>query len=140
MANGAEKGNEYAVEALKQVLTLAGGILALTITFLKDALGDAWEVARLKFLIRLAWVLLIIVVWTAWIALAEAAKKLGTSQTDSPPYVFDKGYLARTLARVAQFSFAAALTCFGIFAVVNFDLYFQAKSYSEERQGSATHR
>ena len=36
-----EKANDYAVDALKQLITLAAGILALNITFIKDFIGTS---------------------------------------------------------------------------------------------------
>jgi hypothetical protein len=124
-ADGASKGNEYAIEALKQVLTLASAILALTVTFLKDALGEARAEARLQFLIPMSWFLLLVVIWTAWITLATAARAIGTSGQPIR-YVFDKGTTARFWALVAEFSFVLALTALVAFAVANRSLYFRA--------------
>lgn len=123
-SSGPSKGNEYAIEALKQVLVLAGAILTLTITFLKDALGDARSEARLQFLVPLSWILLLVVIWMAWITLATAARKIGTSHEDVP-YVFAKGESTRFWAIAAQYCFGFALTALGIFAVSNFSLYFR---------------
>jgi hypothetical protein len=131
-SDGPSKGNEYAIEALKQVLVLAGAILALTITFLKDALGDSRAEARLQFLIPISWTLLLIVIWTAWITLATAARKIGTS-SGAVTYVFAKGETSRFWALVAQFCFGLALTALGMFAIVNFPLYFRQQTSHETK-------
>ena len=60
------KSNDYAFDTLKQMLTLASAILALTITFLKDALGGARQFAAWTWLVPLGWFFLVVVVWTAW--------------------------------------------------------------------------
>ena len=67
------KGNDFAIDALKQLLTLSSIILALTITFLKDVLGDARTQASWQWLLPIAWALLLVVIWTAWVAMADAA-------------------------------------------------------------------
>ena len=116
-----DKANDYAVEALKQVLTLASVILALTITFMKDALGDARAGAVWRPLIPVAWALLLLVVWTAWVAIADAARDIGTGTATD--YAFKDGR-TRHLARIAQWSFILALACFAAFATRNLHLVF----------------
>src|SRR5262245_61941024 len=108
-AGGPSKGNDYAIEALKQVLALASVILALTITFLKDALGEARVDAKWTFLVPIAWALLIVVIW---VAIAEAAKNVGAMTTVQ--YAFANGPLARRLARITQRCFVAAVVVLGI--------------------------
>jgi hypothetical protein len=74
------KANDYAVDTLKQVLTLASAILALTITFLKDTLGSERGHAAWTWLVPAGWVFLIVVVWTAWVAMADASKRWGLAK------------------------------------------------------------
>jgi hypothetical protein len=116
-----KKANDYAIDALKQVLTLASAILALTITFMKDILGDSRLLTVWRALIPCAWISMIVTIWTAWVATAHAARVLGTGAQRG--YVFGQGK-ARVLARVAQWSFAIGLTMLGIFAVRNYQLFF----------------
>jgi hypothetical protein len=84
--SSAEKANEYAIEALKQIMTLAGAVLALTITFLKDVLGDSREHAVWVWLVPAGWVSLIFSIVLAWVAIVDAADKLGGAATAT--YVF----------------------------------------------------
>jgi hypothetical protein len=116
------QANQRAFDTLQQILTLATGILALTVTFLKDALGHARTEAVATFLVPLGWFFLLLVVWFAWIAMATATRSLGTK--DSPAYVFAKGEKARGLAWAAQWSFAIGVSCFGTFALINFRVFF----------------
>ena len=71
------EANEHATGALKQLQTLAAAILALTITFIKDALGDARNLASIVFLVPIIWDLLTIMIWTARVAIVDALRQLG---------------------------------------------------------------
>ena len=115
------KANDHAIEALKQLLTLSGAILALTMTFLKDALGDARGQAVHRWLVPVGWAMLLIVIWTACIAIAHAARAIGRGEVTG--YVFASGK-QRGLAKIAQWSFAGGLTSLGLFAMINFPLFF----------------
>lgn len=117
----ASKGNDYAIDALKQLLTLSSVVLALTITFLKDALGDARAQAVWPSLVPLTWGLLLLVIWLAWVAVADAARAVGTTRVLT--YEFARGR-RRFMARAAQFCFAAGLTCLALFASLNLHLFF----------------
>lgn len=115
-----QKANEMAVDALKQVLTLASAILALTITFIKDLLGGVHDAPKWTWMVPVAWGLLVLVIWTAWVAIADACKTLGQSGTG---YVFGQGRPV-VLARIAQWSFLGALVMLALFAIRNFPLLF----------------
>lgn len=93
----------------------------MTITFLKDALGEARAQAVWPGLVPLTWGLLIVVIWLAWVAVADAARAVGTASVLA--YEFAGGR-RRIIARAAQFSFAAALTCLALFASLNLRLFF----------------
>ena len=43
----------------------------------EDAIGGAGKLAQYSFLIPVSWTLLIITIWTAWAAIADAANRLG---------------------------------------------------------------
>lgn len=142
-----DKANEYAIEALKQIIGLSSGIIALTIAFLKDILGDARASAQLSWLLPVCWVLLLVAIWRAWIAIVEAANLLGHAY-GAGVYAFDKEFIAasqtaaalspderkrltatqrcRNAARQAQFSFVSGLLALIVFAVVNLPLVFSA--------------
>lgn len=122
------KANEYAINVLNQLLTLSSAILALTITFIKDALGDARNTASGKFLIPIAWGLLGIVIWTAWVATADACKQIGNATTTE--YVFGSG-ITMHLAKIAQYAFQMAITLLILFVVINYRLFFAVQEVAK---------
>jgi hypothetical protein len=76
------EANEHANGALKQLRILAAAILACTNTFIKDARGDARNLASIVFLVPIVWDLLTIMIWTARVAILNALRQLGgASQT-----------------------------------------------------------
>lgn len=83
-----EKANEYAVESLKQIITLASAILALTTTFLKDVLGDGRQQATCKWLVPVGWILLLVSIPSSWSAIVKAADEIGSNADAGKTYVF----------------------------------------------------
>src|SRR5262245_4276547 len=81
-----EKANEYAVESLKQIITLASAILALTITFLKDVLGDERGQAHWAWIVPCGWFSLLFSIVLSSFAILGAADKLGNAT--AVEYVF----------------------------------------------------
>ena len=120
------KAGELAIDGLKQLLTLASAVLALTIAFVKDALGPARDKASWTLLVPIAWGLLAVVIWTAWVAIPDACQKMA----DNQEYVFAKGR-PKVLAMIAQWSFVLGLTLLTLFAVVNFKLFFVAQEVAK---------
>ena len=118
------KASELAIDALKQLLTLASAVLALTIAFVKDALGDARSRASWTFLVPLAWGLLALVIWTAWVAIPDACTRM--AMAENPEYAFANGR-PKVLALIAQWSFVLGLTLLALFAIRNFRLFFVAQ-------------
>jgi hypothetical protein len=55
-------GDKRATGALKQLKILAAAILAFAITFIKDARGDARNLAAIVFLVPIVWDLLTIMI------------------------------------------------------------------------------
>jgi hypothetical protein len=115
--NAAIKANDLAVEGLKQLLTIAGALLALTITFIKDFLGAEASRAQWFFLVPLAWLFLALSIWWGWVSIADGARCLGTGESSG--YVYGSG-TPRLLARMAQWAFFAGLLCLISFATMNF--------------------
>ena len=113
-----EKANDYAVDALKQLITLAAGILALNITFIKDFIGTSRPLAVCSFLVPVGWICLLLAIWFAWVAIADAARMLGTGQVSG--YAFKKPLSTRLWAKIAQTLFMLGLAALGTFAVANF--------------------
>jgi len=70
------EANKHAADALKQLQILAAAILAFTITFIKDARGDARNLASIVFLAPIVWDLLTIMILTAWWAVLDALRQL----------------------------------------------------------------
>jgi hypothetical protein len=120
-ADPKSKASELGIDALKQLLTLASAILALTITFIKDALGTDRSKAAWPLLVPIAWGLLAVVIWTAWVAIPDACSRMEVNR-----YVFATGR-PKVLATIAQWSFAIGLTLLTVFAVRNFKLFFTAQ-------------
>ncbi len=125
-------GNTYAIEALKQVLTLASAIIAVTVAFVKDIIGSNLNNAHLPFLVPVSWLLFLITIWTAWVAIAEAAQQIGSAATTSSsttpiPYAFRQG-VAHVLAIVAQYSFFFGLVCLALFGTLNLTTIGRAAS------------
>jgi hypothetical protein len=126
-----QKANDIAIEALKQLLTLASVILALTITLIKDALGESRAAAQLQWLVPLAWILLIFSIWMAWVAIADAARRIGTLADTK--YAFAKTSPTWKYAKAAQLGFTLGLSLLGLFGILNFNLFFHSHPPREEK-------
>ena len=116
------KATDIAVEALKQLITLSVGVLALTVTFLKDILADARGSLTWSWLLPFSWMLFLVTIYSAIVALAQAARLLARGHRG---YAFDRirptggGPSPQALARTAQLCFFAALCALTLFAYVN---------------------
>lgn len=110
------KANEFAVEALKQLLTIAGALLVLTITFMKDILGNQAAAARCFALVPVGWFSLSLSLWWGWVAIADGARRLGKGEIHG--YVYGAGMPYR-LARLAQGTLFFGIFCLGIFVMLN---------------------
>src|SRR5215831_5809002 len=85
-----EKANDYAVDSLKQIMTLSSAVLALTITFIKDVLGDARSQAIWIWLVPSGWLWLIMSILFAWFGIVAAADQAGGSSTAIYVFQADK--------------------------------------------------
>ena len=72
--------NAQAINALQQLVTLASGTLVLTLTFLKDISGYGKVESSLNWVVPIGWGLLILSIWTGWVSMAEAARKMGMNE------------------------------------------------------------
>lgn len=111
-----QKANDYAVEALKQLLTISSAILAFTITFINHILGSSCSSANYSFLVPIGWLFLLVSIWCAWVAIADSARRLGTGKVRG--YAFKKGR-PRILAKTAQWCFLLGLSLIGAYAILN---------------------
>ena len=137
-----DKANDVSIEALKQILTLASATLALTITFLKDIIGNKQPSAL--WLLILGWLFLIFCIWVSWLTIVSAADLIAARPAE---HVFKRdqsgtnnGFcrrllswfifvvpttevnIVRKMAASAQNYFILGLLLVGSFAVINFRL------------------
>ena len=76
---------EYARDATKQLMTLATGFIALTVTFSKDFIGNAPD--EFKWVFGLVWFLLFISVFFGQFCLMAMTHALG-SKDEPPVYIY----------------------------------------------------
>jgi hypothetical protein len=112
-----EKANDYAIKALENLLTLASAVLVITITFIKDVVGEKQH-AQWKLCIPISWIFLLLAIWLAWVAIADAARQIGTETLTG--YAFGPKSGTHYLARTAQWCFLLGLIFLCTFAVKNF--------------------
>ena len=74
---------EYAKDATKQLMTLATGVIALTVTFSKDFISTVPQ--EIKWHVTWVWVLLLISVLFGQICLMALTGILGSNKEPSPP-------------------------------------------------------
>jgi hypothetical protein len=106
---------EHAVGALKQLMTIASAMLVLTITFHKDFEGGKPLGMLGKVLLGHGWAFLLVSIWLAWVAIADAMRALGTRGICK--YVFASGK-PRLLAHLAQWMFFLGLLWIALYAFV----------------------
>jgi len=73
---------EYAKETTQQLMTLATGFIALTVTFSKDFISDAPD--NVKWKAAIVWVLLLISVLFGQICLMGLTGVLGSNKSPKP--------------------------------------------------------
>jgi len=129
------KGNDYAIEALKQLLTLSTVVLALTITFLKDVIGEARSQAQVAWLVPLAWACFLIAIWVAWVAIGHAARAMASGEVTGYAFVDRR----RWLVRVPHWSFFAALFILAVFGSSNLKLIFSPSASKIPEEIKAHH-
>jgi hypothetical protein len=156
------KANDYAIDALKLILTLAGGTLALSITFLKDVIGTARDQAIAIWLVPCSWVFFLVSITLAWLAIVAAADELGRAATDvyafrserrgdpKPSWYVVLAWFypwlkiqqqneARKIAASAQNHFLLALFLLGLFAVLNLTLHETRPPVAAENSTRSKH-
>jgi hypothetical protein len=105
---GIEKAFDFAQEATKQLITLATGVIALTITFLTDVVETAPE-ASVGFL-QAAWVLYlgsIVFGILTLLALTGTLERPGEGRT---PSIYRGNIVVFSIGQVLTFCAAVALT------------------------------
>jgi hypothetical protein len=96
-----EKSFEYAAEASKQMIALGTGVLALTVTFFKDAVQVQSRAATLVLVF--GWIAYLLSVVTGVGTLASMAGQLEKLKGEDQPSIYKKP--VRALARVQAVSF-----------------------------------
>jgi hypothetical protein len=107
------KAFEFAQEATKQLIGLATGVIALTITFLTDIVENASSGAT-AFL-QAAWIFYLVSIIFGMATLLTLA---GNLEKMAEPSIYNSGIVAFSIAQVLTFAIAIALTLvFGFKAV-----------------------
>jgi len=104
------EAHKVALELMKQIITLASGVLALSATFLE-------KLSSMSFL-------LLIVLAVSWLALLvsvffglETISAIVKSRLD-PDYQWSKGY-GKDSARISKYTFVGGIALFALFAFLS---------------------
>jgi hypothetical protein len=109
-----EKAFDFAQEATKQLITLATGIIALTITFLTDVLETEGSAGFLQA----AWVMFLVSIVFGMLTLLALAGNLERPGEGRGPSIYRGNIVAFSACQVLAFSVAMTLTLvFGFKAV-----------------------
>ena len=111
-----EKAFDFAQEATKQLITLATGVIALTITFLTDVIKTA-PAGSASFL-QAAWVLYLVSIVFGILTLLMLTGNLERPGEGRSPSIYRGSIVACSIGQVLSFSLAVAFTLvFGFKAV-----------------------
>jgi hypothetical protein len=102
------KADEAALELMKQLITLASGVLALSATFI-ERLRDVS--VYLLMLLAASWLVLLISVFFGLQTISAIVK----SRLKPEEYDWSEGY-GKTSARISKYGFVAGISLFAIFA------------------------
>ena len=103
-----KKSFDFAQETTKQLLTLATGVLALTITFRKDIVKDASEAAQTW--LEVAWILFLVSTIAGVLTLGALS---GNLDKKAEPSIYAHGIRRPSLVQLV--AFAAAVVCTIVF-------------------------
>lgn len=115
MTSRIEKAFEFAQETTKQLITLATGVIALTITFLSDVVKDAPPGSQT--MIQIAWIAYLISIVSGIFGLMALTGNLETAEDDSLT-IYAKNIVIFSAIQVCAFCAAVALTLAFGFVVV----------------------
>jgi len=134
------KANDVVQEHLKQIITVASAALALTVTFLKDVLGNVADKLEWSGLLPTSWVCLGLCILMAVLSLAFLVNNLD-SAGQNPRRAFQAGGRLRVQLPVLLtfLVFGIGMLFLGIFAARNFEnlIRFQKSSYKVASASSA---
>jgi len=99
---------DYARDSTKQLMTLATGVIALTITFARDFVGGAPQ--RLRWYVIGSWILLLISVAFGQLCLMALTGVLGSREVPPPvPSIYNGSIVAPSILQVLTFGGGLAL-------------------------------
>ena len=108
-----EKAFDFAQEATKQLITLATGVITITITFLTDVIKAA-PAGSAPFLYS-AWILYLVSIVFGILTLLALTGNLERPAAGKSPSIYRGNIVACSIIQVLSFSLAVALTL--VFAV-----------------------
>jgi hypothetical protein len=108
------RADEVALEYIKQVITLAAGVLAISATFIESLGGKTW--IHLTVL-ALSWSSLVISVFFGLQTISAIVK----SRLDSDDNSWSQGQ-GKTYAKLCKYSFVAGIALFAIYALLSLAL------------------
>jgi hypothetical protein len=98
---------KHALELMKQIITLASGVLALSATFISDLRTEGWV---LRVAIAVAWLCLTVAVFFSLQTISSIVKG-----SLDPDFDWSEGY-GRRAAALGKYFFVAGLATFAVFA------------------------
>ena len=104
-----EKAFDFAQEVTKQLITLATGIIAITITFLTDVADLGGNIGALKW----AWIFYLISVIFGILALLSMSGNLERPRADKGPSIYAPNIVLGSLGQIVFF--AVGLICTLVF-------------------------
>jgi hypothetical protein len=108
LSSKVEKAFDFAQEATKQLITLATGVIALTVTFLTDVAANASSgSARV---LQAAWILYFISIVAGVFTLLSLAGNLERPGDNAIPSIYRRNIVVFSLAQVLCFCAAILLT------------------------------
>jgi len=129
------KANEIVGEHLKQVITIASGTLALTVSFLKDVVGSSGAKSAGPWLLPTSWVALGISILSAVVCMATLVNNLDVPDlTIGKTKRWIKAFAAGTkkyvvgLEWAALIAFATGMLALAVFGAVNYRLFLEGKT------------
>lgn len=132
MTEESKKAFDFAADTVKQLITLATGIIAITITFSKDIIGAS--MLTNSTLIIISWALFICSILSGIIALMALTGTLQPMQnnTTATPNIYSKNVRNPTIAQIVLFFLGLIFTViFGAISMNNNKFEDKAKEKLE---------
>ncbi len=113
------KAFDFAQDTTKQLITLSSAILALTITFVKELIGDVegWP----KYFVGASWILNIVSIVCGLLTLMAFTAELEPKDSSTPqptPTIWSPSVVSTAVFQVI--TFLAAMTALVVFAIASY--------------------